>query len=155
MWYKLADTLHLEPDLLGERITAENLRALYEKGHAVVHVEDGEIIGYAALWETPHPKWLEVGSVWVHQNHRDKKIASLLFKECVARGGNGWSILVVTHNPKVIHLAQQVGFMEATCTTWFDLPWEVTCGPCDRLKDDEKPMCPFRAKRGKCALFFA
>lgn len=156
MWFRLTQELLKESDILGERITPQYLKELHELGFAIAHYEKDVIVGFAALWPTSHHEWRELGSVWVHSQWRGRGIASEVFALCMKKSMiNSTRVLMVTHHPKVAHLAKKALFKEATCTTWETLPWEVTCGPCDRFRtDEEKRTCPFKAKQGKCTLFF-
>lgn len=154
LWKRLSMKLHDETDLLGARIAPQNLLRSWEAGHAIVrHVED-EIIAYVSLWETNHPLWFELGTLWVDREYRGRKISSDIFYECFNTRSNGSGIFIITHNPKVIHLGNKFGFSEATIETWSSLPWSVTCAPCDRFPDDEKHRCPFKATREECTLLF-
>ncbi|MCK5095828.1 MAG: GNAT family N-acetyltransferase [Candidatus Pacebacteria bacterium] len=155
IWNYLAEDLGREQVLLGERITAQNLYSMWKKDQAVVHVVDNRIIGYTALWDTPHPIWLELGTVWVHEHYRGNKIASDLFLECTRKLREGMRMFTITHNPKVMHLAKKAGFSEAKDEeTWFSIPREITCTPCDRIPISGQRLCSMRTKQNKCTLFF-
>ena len=155
MWNILAKELDQESALLGKRNTAENLYRMWKKNQAVIHILNSRIIGYAALWDTPHPIWLELGSMWVHELFRGNKIASELFLGCTRKLKKGMRMFVITHNLKVLHLAKKAGFLEAKEEKkWFSIPWKATCAPCDRLPISQQRLCSMRAKRDKCALFF-
>ena len=155
MWIHLAEELDKEQALLGGRNLAQNLHSMWGKNQAVIHVANKQIIGFAALWDTPHPIWLELGSMWVHRSFRGNKIASELFLKCISKLREGMRVFMITHNPKVLHLAKKAGFSEAIEEQeWFSVPWKATCAPCDRLPISEQRFCSMRAKQGKCTLFF-
>ncbi|MCK5591126.1 MAG: hypothetical protein KAI72_04150 [Candidatus Pacebacteria bacterium] len=153
-WERLSDKLHEETDLLGARIAPQNLLKSWEAGHAVVRHTEDEIVAYVSLWETDHPLWFELGTLWVDRRYRERKISSDIFYECFNTRTNGSGIFIVTHHPKVIHLANKFGFNEATKENWSSVPWSVTCAPCDRLSEKEKENCPFRATNEECTLLF-
>ena len=155
IWDHLAEELDKEPALLGKRNTAKNLCNMWRKDQAVIHVLNNRIIGFAALWDTSHPIWLELGSMWVHKPFRGNKIASELFLKCTRKLRKGMRMFVITHNSKVLHLAKKAGFSEAMEEKeWFSIPWKVTCAPCDRLPISQQRLCSMRTQQDKCALFF-
>ena len=153
-WQALADLIHAESAILADRNSADELKALYDSGRACVREVDGEIVAFAALFPTAHEIWLELGSMFVRKDHRGEKMSSELFSDCLRVAGRGMRVLVVTHNSRVIHLAERFGLAEVLCTKTAEPPDEIVCGPCDRVPNGEKHLCPFRGKRDKCAVFF-
>lgn len=154
VWKQLSVKLREEPDLLEEHIVPQILFNSWKNGRAVIKKAEDKIIAYVSLWETNHSKWFELGTLWVDRRYRERRISSEIFFECLNIQSNGSGIFIITHNPKVIHLANRFGFCEATIETWSHLPWSVTCAPCDRIPENEKESCPFRAIKGKCSLYF-
>ncbi len=154
-WQHLATFLQEEEVLLGERNTAGSLAQAYEDGRAELVEDDGDIIAFTALWYTPVMGWYEMGSVWVHTDHRGRKLGTRVFNGALQRIPQDVQPFLITHNPRVVHLALQAGWQEATSETWTLVPWSATCGPCDRWDTDEqKRVCPFRAVAHECRLFF-
>jgi hypothetical protein len=153
-WIKLSKLMKAESGILSERNEPHELKKLYESGHAFICEVEGEIVAHVAMFKTSHHKWLELGSMFVREDYRGKRMSSDLFFKCLSVVHNGFRILVVTHHPKVIHLCIKAGLYESPCTKTLDPPDEIVCGPCDRVSSHEKTQCPFRHKRNKCATFF-
>ena len=153
-WHDLAKLIQVEPSILGERNSPETLKGLVDKKLAFTREVDGDIVAYAGMFPTSHKDWLEFGSMFVRKDHRGKGMLSELFPKCMGVIHNGFRVLVVTYNPKVIHLCIKAKLNESPCTKAMDPPTEVVCGPCDRVPDNEKHICPFRYKRNRCAVFF-
>lgn len=144
-----------EDVFLADRTTPELLRANFEAKRAVMLELNGVIIGYAALWTTESPQWVELGSLWVAPEFRGWRLSSLLYEERLKLVPEGVGYMTVTHQPRAAHLALAHGGMhEATGTDWFrDVPEDISCGPCDRVPEREKKSCPFRAVERECRLF--
>ena len=158
MWNYLALDLVLEQGLLKGRNTARNLHDIWRRGQAVTYVVNSRIISYAALWDTSHPTWFELGSMWVHPHYRGHKIATNLFLECIlkckSKLGKDAGMFIVTNNPQMLHLAKEVGFREAKEEkTRLFLPQKKTCIPGDYLPISPKRLCSMY-KRSKHVLFF-
>ena len=148
-WHTLTSELLHEQALLGTRITGPVLCDMYNNGHAVIEIHNGEIIAFSALWETTDKSWRELGSVWVSKKYRNHKLGSKIFLKCASLSTVG--IFLITHNPKIMHLCRQAGFEESTIDTWDKVPCAISCGPCDR--GTNRLHCPMRATK-ECSLFF-
>jgi len=48
-------------------------------------------------------------------------------------------------------IAKRAGMTEASESSWYAVPFEISCGPCDRVQCKEH--CPMRAT-SDCRLFF-
>jgi N-acetylglutamate synthase-like GNAT family acetyltransferase len=153
-WDNLVAALLAEKDLLLGRLTAEELQSLHVNGLGWIEEYDGEIVACTFLFATPAQGWYELGSVWVAPVLRGTGLGAVVFRGCAGLiKKKGHNAFLITKSDKVIHLAQATGFSEATTETWRVVPWNASCGPCDRLKDEHKSACPFRAT-AECRLFF-
>lgn len=140
---------------LFERISAYSLRLRYEMGLAVILELQGVIIGYAAIWDTESPEWGELGSLWVHPAYRGHGLAVILYKKRSELIPSGMRSMTITHDARAAHLALEYGnLIEATKETWGEVPFALSCGPCDRVPEEQKDTCPFRAKETECRMFF-
>lgn len=153
-WQRLNAALNAESDLLTPRITAQELETMVVQGLAARVEIDDIIIAFAALWPTPDPAWRELGAVWVHPAHRGKKLGSNVFRELLSLA-EALQCFLITHNPRIVHLAKAAGWQEMTSTTWSTtVPWPISCGVCDRWEtDEERHACPLRAVPTECRLF--
>jgi len=149
MWNVLSNALASEDALLGGRITGTALQKMYNNGYAAMETHNAKIVAFATLWETEDPKWHELGSVWVCKSRRNHGLGSKVFVDCVNLLSS--NVFLITHNPKIVHLAQKAGMAEASTKTWPSVPFAVSCKPCDRVHC--KKACPLRAT-DSCRLFF-
>jgi len=153
-WLELVAYLSEESALMGTRINAVALLDLYEAGRAELVEVDGQIVAFAALWDTPSEDWFELGSVWVHPEFRGRSFGSQVFQKLLVLA-QAYKVFLITHNPKIMHLALQAGWIEADLSTWSNVPFLATCDPCDRWQTDgERMRCKYRATRSDCQLFF-
>lgn len=138
---------------LGVRISAESSHAIYERDLAAcIERPAGTIVAFAAIWETPDPTWFELGSFWVAPEHRGSGIAREVYGERLRLIPKGARCLIITGNPKAAHLALMHGFSEVSAEQWFDqVPKQLSCGPCDRIPDADKPTCRLRGT-AKCRM---
>lgn len=71
-WENLSRELNSMPGVIdGVRNSADNLQRLFLRDRAMIMEEGGTIIVFGALWDS-NSNWLELGSVWVHPDHRGK-----------------------------------------------------------------------------------
>ncbi|HLD20264.1 MAG TPA: GNAT family N-acetyltransferase [Patescibacteria group bacterium] len=147
--------LRQEPGILSDRITAEVLQVMIEQGTMMTLEMNNVIIACCAIWETETEELFELGTVWVHPDYRDHRLASLMFAECTARVKSmGAQAFLITKHPAVVHLAQKHGWHEATRENWSVIvPFEASCGVCASMSEAEKPTCPHRAVREDCQMF--
>lgn len=87
-----------------ERVQTSRLMQQYEKGMMVFQfvlscgceVRKGYPLACAVLWETRHPRWFEVGTVWTHVAHRrngfGRGVVTQLLDLEVARGKSLFSV---------------------------------------------------------------
>jgi hypothetical protein len=154
-WQQLSADLQKESALLGERNNPDSLKRVYEEGKAALLTEGDRIIAFIAIWDTGVPGWLEFGSLWVAAEHRDKKLGSKMFGILDALYIGSDQVFIITHNPKVVHLALLLGYTELNAHTWETVPWNATCGPCDRyLTTEDKLRCPYKAVASECRLLY-
>lgn len=156
-WEELSAQMGLENAadevFLASRIAAASLMAAYAEGRAAIVEEGPSIVAIGVLWPTDRSDWYELGSLWVHPKRRGGRLSRVIYAKRLALLPSGAHSFVITHNPRVVHLAQEFGFREATRLDWYRLaPQELTCGPCDRLVAD-KSKCPHMAMKGECRLF--
>lgn len=153
-WEQLARRIQRESAILGPRNTAEQLRNLHVEGFAVFKEHDDEIIVFGALWPTELENFLEAGSFWVHKDHRGQKLSSGMFRELLPLIPQNKIAIVVTHDPKVVHLLNKFGWHEANGGGWEEVvPFSVSCGPCNVIKHHAKRSCPHKAVKERCRLF--
>lgn len=153
-WEQLAKRIQQESAILGSRNTAEQLRSLHLEGLAVFEERNEEIIVFGALWPTELDDFLEAGSFWVHKEHRGRKYSSKMFSKLLTLIPQRKIAIVVTHDPKVVHLLKKFGWRESNGGEWEEVvPFAVSCGPCDIIENHAKENCPYRAVEEKCRLF--
>ena len=153
-WKKLAEFLQKEPLVLNTRTSASELKNLYDQGLAVKKEHRGEIIAFKALWPDGNG-CLELGSAWVKPEWRGRKISSRLMEE-ISQCGPGDKILFsITHNPKIVHLLRKNNWKEVLAEEWEEvIPFSSSCGPCDRLPEDQKKLCPYKVDPEECLMFY-
>lgn len=154
-WEKLAAAIQKEEAIMGYRNTAKNLKELHEKECAVAIInERGEIIAFGGLWNTLDEHCLEAGSFWVHFEHRGKKYSSEMFSQLSRLIAEEKIALCITHNEKVVHLLVKNGWVESTKENWdAQIPFRVSCGPCDVVPDRKKKKCFYKAEKQHCRMF--
>ena len=156
-WKVLSKRLKGERSLLGSRVEAEVLLKIWLTGNAEVVESGNDIIAFGALWSASKKgaeQWLEIGSLWVAGEFRGRGIISELFASLIIRISDKNRAFLITHDPKVAHLAVKHGMHEESVGTWFaSVPWEASCGPCDRMPNRDKTICRFRAVTNECRLF--
>lgn len=153
-WEKLAQFLEEEPLILGTRISPEFLRERYEKGLAVKLEYNEEIIAFRVLWPANGDSCLEAGSFWIKPDWRGLRLGSKVMEETYHLIPADKNVFAITSNPKVVHLMQKHQWKEASAEDWSQvIPYEASCVPCDRLPEEEKPKCSFRAT-DECRMFF-
>ena len=153
-WEQLAAFLEQEPMIFGGRISPEALKEIYGQGLAIKLEYNEEIIGFHALWPTDHDSCLEEGSIWIKPDWRNLRMGSKLMEEIYRLMPTEKKVFGITHNPKVVHLMKKHEWREASAEDWSDvIPFEASCGPCDRVTESEKLFCPLRATE-ECRMFF-
>lgn len=143
---------------MGSRVTPASLESAVQAGRAVyVEAElGGEILGYAGIWDTPDPLWLELGAIWVAEERRKTGLGTDLYNRRLALIPRAHMVCVLTGSDEAAHLALVNGFAEVGADDWFDkVPVSVSCIPCDKGKMPgvEHPDCPLRAQIRKCRMF--
>lgn len=152
MLSKLEQGMRIEKSLLGGQLNLESLQKALQENRAVCIVQDGEIIAFGALW--PRENSIELGSLWVAARHRNQKLGSQIFDSLVGMIPDDSAFFLITHEPAIVHLALKYGMVEASKGDWVEMiPWSASCGPCDRLGEDQKINCPFRAVSLECRMF--
>jgi len=142
-WNDLYEQLSTEPALLTTRLSPDYCKPCTHKIPRYIY-RDGLFVAFAALWPTLHPSWYEVGSVWVHPDHRDQGLGSQVFKQVVNLQPAG--IFLITSEDKIRHLATAADLQEVDLQSWQAVPWIASCGPCDKWKTNEqKQTCNLKA----------
>lgn len=158
-WQVLSRRMEEAGVFMRSRIAAPSLLAAVRNGRAVYKEEaaDGPIIGYAGIWDTPHPGWLELGAIWVADEHRKKGLGSVLYDERLALIPRGYRICVLTGSDEAAHLALTHGFTETMEPQWYEeVPRCVSCVPCDKngkRPGVDRPDCPMRGMPNLCRMF--
>ena len=156
-WEDLSKALRAEggDTFLLARITAGALQEAHETGMGVTIEESGHIVACGFLWPTDEPGVLELGTLWVHPKHRGQGLSSKVFAQRLTLpAAANKKLFIVSHEPIVAHHTHAHGFTEATGHTWSSLlNVHHTCGPCDRVSNEQKPNCPLKAVRTECRLF--
>ena len=148
----LSERMRCEKALLGGQVMPESLQQALEEGRAEFVERGGGIIAFGALWT--RESVVELGSLWVAQEHRGQKHSSAVFARLVTRAPVSLRLFLITHEPHVVHLALKHGLYETARESWVAaIPWSASCGPCDRLVEADKMHCPFRAVSDECRLF--
>ena len=155
-WKSLEQAIQKEKAIMGYRNTAENLKELHQKGRAVAILDGQEgLIAFGGLWNTLDVQCLEAGSFWVHPKYRGRKFSTRMFEQLSGLIEKGKISVCITHNEKIVHLLQKNSWTEATADSWeVNVPFHVSCGPCDVVSEGDKKMCSFKAKRNHCRMFF-
>ncbi|MBI5420994.1 MAG: GNAT family N-acetyltransferase [Parcubacteria group bacterium] len=152
MLKELERKMQSEKSLLGGQLGFESLQKALQENRAVCIAKGAEIIAFGALW--PRENCIELGSLWVATNHRNQKLGSQTFNSLVGMVPVGSVFFLITHEPAVVHLATKHGMIEASAGNWTEVvPWSASCGPCDRLCENQKITCPFRAVSLECRMF--
>jgi hypothetical protein len=151
-WAELSKCLQKEKTILGPRNTPENLKIIHDSRLAVVKIQNKKIVSFVAFWPTDSHSWLEAGSAWVSKIHRGKKYASEAFKKLMTLIPDGKRVFAITHSvPQIVHLLKKEGFIEIPACSWDrEVPFEVTCNPCDNQPNIN---CPKKGEECKLYLF--
>lgn len=157
-WQILSERMWRAKAFMMSRVQPDVLEAAVSLGRAVIieREPDGEIIGYAGIWDTPSPLWLELGAIWVADEERGSGYGTELYNRRLAIVPNTHQVCVLTGSDQAAHLALKNGFSEVTEEKWFStVPVSVSCIPCDKEKKQgvERPDCPMRAKLRLCRMF--
>lgn len=157
-WQILSERMKRAKAFMASRITPEVLEHAYRTGRAVIveRETDDEIIGYAGVWDTPDPLWLELGAIWVAEEARGHGHGTDLYDRRLALVPDTHQVCVLTGSDEAAHLALRNGFSEVLEEEWFTtVPVSVSCIPCDKGKTPgvERPDCPMRAKLRLCRMF--
>lgn len=144
VWQDLSLAMQREKHILGSRVEPENLRGVYEQGLALLLSYESEIIGFFAAWPVGEG-YSEFGSLWVAPAWRGRKISDLISELTAKLPGLAGRIgFAVTQNPLTISAISHAG-LEKNSDWGNPVPWELTCGPCDKFAtDEERKNCPFR-----------
>ncbi len=156
-WDQLAERLQAEEAILGSRNSPASLRTIYKKGMTALKTgkNKSEIIAFGAWWPTANPRYVELGSLWVHKPYRSRRLASVVFTELMSKLAPCQEAICITHNPRVIHLLERSAWDQVSREDWFSVvPFSVSCGPCGTISDNLKQGCPQRARIGKCLMYF-
>ena len=94
-WNDVSRLIMGEEKVLSGRNSATELKKLYDKKQAFIHVVNDEIVGLAALFPTAHKEWKEIGSMFVRKDYRGKKISSALFHTCFDSVAKDLNVLLV------------------------------------------------------------
>lgn len=142
-WDELSQNLLPEKAILHTRTTPDQLKRVYEEGYAVLELREGHIVGFFAAWHVAEG-FHEVGTAWVRPDLRGHGIGRALYLAMKALlQTQDRTIFGVTTNPVSVHL----GFLMnlTSHTDWrHPVPWELTCGRCDKYEEDKKSSCPIR-----------
>lgn len=157
-WQVLSERMKRAKVFMMSRIEPEVLEHAVNVGRAVIVEREagGEIIGFAGVWDTPSPLWLELGAIWVADEERGNGHGTDLYNRRLALVPNTHQVCVLTGSDEAAHLALRNGFVEVTEDDWFEkVPVTVSCIPCDKDKTsgEERPDCPMRAKLRLCRMF--
>ncbi|OGL63396.1 hypothetical protein A3C09_04380 [Candidatus Uhrbacteria bacterium RIFCSPHIGHO2_02_FULL_47_44] len=142
-WDELSQNLLPEKAILHTRTTPDQLKRVYEDGYAVIELRDEQIVGFFAAWPVAEG-FHEVGTAWVRPDLRGHGIGHDLYLAMKALlEVQDRLIFGVTTNPISVHLGHLMNL--TSHTNWRDpIPWELTCGRCDKYPDHEKHACPIR-----------
>ncbi|OGL97471.1 hypothetical protein A2318_01680 [Candidatus Uhrbacteria bacterium RIFOXYB2_FULL_45_11] len=142
-WNELSQNLLPEKAILHTRTTPDQLKRVYLDGYAVLELRDEHIVGYFAAWPVADG-FHEVGTAWVRPDLRGHGIGRALYvqmKHLLLTQDR--IIFGVTTNPVSVHLGHMMNLVSHT--NWSDpVPWDLTCGRCDKYADHEKHTCPIR-----------
>ncbi len=132
-----------EGGILQTRTSAEELCGAYEKCHAIILKVDGEPAGYMAVWPVSD-KHFEIGSGFIREDLQSQGLGSMLYKHMNTLPAlEGKIAFAITQNPAALRAGIKAGLMPHP--DWEDpVPYELTCGPCTWVKEEEKPTCPHR-----------
>jgi len=144
VWQKLSAAMRHEKHILGSRIEPENLRSVFEQGLALLLTYEGETVGFFAAWPVADG-FFEFGSLWVNPKWRGQGFGDLVCKFTAKLPGLvGHVGFAVTQNPLTVSALRHAG-VEKFDNWEHPVPWELTCGPCDKFAtDEERKACPYR-----------
>lgn len=143
-WIFLSAAMQKEKTILNTRTSPENLRSLYENGLAIVIMDEaGILVGFISAWPV-EPGFVELGSAWVHPDLRGAGIGRMLYSASKKLDAmKSVIVFAITQNPISLKAGLHAGLTQHT--DWnHPIPWHLTCGPCDQVSEDKKPMCPHR-----------
>ncbi|MBI2644769.1 GNAT family N-acetyltransferase [Candidatus Uhrbacteria bacterium] len=148
-WEKLSKDMAKEGGILQTRTSPEELRGTYENGLAVILMVDDEPAGYFAIWPMSE-EYYEVGSGFIRKDLRSQGYGTALYKKIATLSVlDGKIAFAISKNPAAIKAGYRAGFIRHL--DWKNpVPYEFTCGLCDWIEEDKKPMCPDR--NSSCTL---
>ena len=153
IWDMLERVLQLEPHIMGSRITSVKLHDLYEQGLAVVGLLGDRPVGFIAAWPV-ETGFVEVGSAWIHPEHRGKGWGTQLVQEMAnLMTRRTERAFAVSDNAVFVAAARKVRL--PLHNEWDDpIPYSLTCGPCEKRPGKEaKCACPIRNTACRLVLF--
>jgi GNAT superfamily N-acetyltransferase len=152
-WLILSERMRKTGKFMLSRITPTALLRAVQTQRAVYKEQNGEVVAFAGLSETPEPLWLELGPNWVHEPLRGQGLASSLFPDRLSMipQGRGIQVCSITSSEAAAHLARKHGFVEILPERWYlEVPWAVSCGPCDRTDvpngSNYRLHCPLKGR---------
>ena len=139
--HRLVDELKREPRLLASRITPEGIAALLHTNRAVAFGTcSNSIHAFCALWSCKDPSWLELGTMFITETYRHRRVAQVLFQICDNLCPER-KLFPITAEPAVVVLAIKNGW-RLEGNNWNGtgtFPWEeVIIGP---LWERYPPSC--------------
>lgn len=142
-WEELSNEMAGEGGILQTRTSPEELRGAYEQKLAVVLMADGEPAGYFAIWPVSE-KFYEVGSGFIRKDLRSQGHGTAMYKKITHLSAlEGKIAFVISKNPAAIKAGYRAGFIRNL--DWENpVPYEFTCGPCNWVEEEKKPICPDR-----------
>ncbi len=154
-WNTLSHILKQEEYLLHTRLSPEILKQRYEDGFLFVSVYEEKPIAMCVLWDSvSDPSWMELGTLWVHPEHRGKGLAKQMFGECMDKAQSvGVHIFLITHKQSVISIAESYGWKQENHSWMQDPFWVQICSPWDRYPTTIQPvpqegvLCYFKNKK--------
>jgi N-acetylglutamate synthase-like GNAT family acetyltransferase len=135
----LSEQLSEEDKILHSRTASDRLYQLYKKRLAAVITAKKKktIVGFAGLWPTQNPEWLEFGTLWIHPELRNNHFSGVIFDRCLARLPKRSHVFLITKSRKVIHLAKERDWIESEENWTESLFWQTICVPWDHVSQEQ------------------
>ncbi|MDD4988845.1 MAG: GNAT family N-acetyltransferase [Candidatus Pacebacteria bacterium] len=150
----LSQKMRRERTLLGARLEVDALLLAAQEGRAEVIEHEGKIIAFGALWDREHS--VEIGSLWVDQEHRGNRYMSFVFRGLVARAPLGKRLFIIAQDEIIAGLAMKHGMEEEPDRgKWLSRALcQPSCDSCDRLPKEVRSRCLLKFSKPEYRVFW-
>jgi len=119
----LAEQMSIEPHLLHPR--SESLEESFREGLSLIIMADGLPIAHTRLIPLLNG-WYELGSTWVHPQHRHKGLSNVLYERFLGLHKDK-NVLATTTNPIAMQTGRHLHFVTVRRAELPEQVWRASC----------------------------